>query len=106
MNHIDIHNKMVILVGKRGPGKSIQAKYILENTQEFDRVKVVCPTESMNGFYKTFLDTKYFFDSWNEKYITELFSAIEKENAGKNKDKMKKIMLILDDMVGDFLYLS
>jgi hypothetical protein len=65
-------------------------------------VFVVCPTESINHFYKDFVDRDCIFDDWDEDWAEELISTLTKVNGGgKKKAEHKKVLVILDDIIAD-----
>lgn len=72
MDIFTIQNKMTVLLGKRGSGKSELCKHLIEMSEPFDRIFCICPTEPVNNFYKTFIDPKYIFDSWNEIFFDRI----------------------------------
>lgn len=97
-----IENKMVFILSKRNGGKSVLAKSLIQASRSyFDKIIVICPTESVNNFYSTFLDKEFIFDEFSEEYVSKLFSHLEKVNGNKPKNEQKKVLLVLDDVIAD-----
>jgi alpha-L-arabinofuranosidase len=100
MIDLDIVNKTVSLVAKRGSGKSVLLKYLVENSKsKFAKIFVICPTEGVNSFYKNMVDKSCIFDEWNENWADQLIKKMTTINAGKTKKK--NVLIILDDCMSD-----
>lgn len=95
-------NRTTALVGKRNSGKSIMLKHLvtLEKNQ-FDKIFVICPTESINRFYKDIVDEKCIFDAYNEVWMDKLIEKLTIANANTTKEELKKVLLIFDDILSD-----
>jgi hypothetical protein len=99
---IDIVNKTVSLVAKRGSGKSVLLKYLVgECKGQFAKIFVVCPTETVNHFYSSIVEENCIFDEWNEQWADTLIRKMTEANAGKSKAEKKNVLLILDDVMSD-----
>jgi hypothetical protein len=104
MDDFTIVNKTVTLVAKRNSGKSFLLKWLVEEHKEdFKKIFVICPTESVNGFYQRngFISPECIFDDYNEEWVDSLIEKMSRANAGKTSDKAKHVLLILDDLVAD-----
>ena len=99
---IDIVNRTTSLVAKRNSGKSVLLKYLVESQKDaFSKIFVVCPTETINSFYKSLVDPSCIFDDWNETWAEELIKKMTKINADTDAKNRKNILLILDDVMAD-----
>lgn len=102
MIELNIVNKTTSLVAKRNSGKSVLLKYLVDCCKEkFFKIYVVCPTESINNFYSSMVQQNCIFEQWDENWCEELIKAMTVQNKGKTKDQLKKILIILDDVVSD-----
>lgn len=102
MEGIDIVNKTISLVAKRNSGKSVLLKYLVDSQKsEFKKIFVVCPTETINGFYKDLVPANCIFDEWSESWAEALIKKMSQMNQGIPLDKRHKILLILDDVMAD-----
>ena len=61
------------------------------------------PTEKINSFFTKagVVDPKFVFETFEEKFVKNVFRKIEEINAGLDKDQQKKVLFILDDLIGD-----
>ena len=99
---IEIIDKTLALVGKRGSGKSQMLRYIIMcNLNKFDKIFLICPTEGLNGFYNDIIDKKCIFDKYDEEWINKLIGKMTTMNKGKTKENAKRVLLILDDVTSD-----
>ena len=101
---LDIVNKTTSLVAKRGSGKSVLLKYLVEqNKHKFEKIICFCPTEDINNFYSKdgLVEKNYIFTEWSEDYCKDLCAKLSKINANKSKSEMKMVLLILDDIFAD-----
>ena len=95
---LEILNKLIVLVAKRGSGKSELLRYIVKlNEHLFDTVFCVCPTNEANGFYNDFIPKKNIFSKYSEHWINSLLESMKKLTSGKKDDQCKHVLLILDD---------
>ena len=99
---LNIVNKTTSLVAKRGSGKSVLLKYLVDLCKsKFAKIYVVCPTEEVNSFYGSMVEKNCIFDSWNEEWAEQLIKTMTKENAGTSKADKKNVLVILDDVMSD-----
>ena len=108
-----IIDKCIILVAKRNSGKSVLLKYLVDCEKEnFDKIFVICPTESINHFYTTsgITTDEFVFDDYNEEMINKLIQKMTKANEKKGLEgvkggrlaaPLKRVLLILDDLIAD-----
>ena len=102
MLELDIKNKVSLLCAKRGSGKSVLAKWLIQSCH-FDRIVVVCPTEQICEHYSkdNFVDKRFIHSDWDEEYIEQLCEKMTEVNKGKQKKDMKHALLVLDDCFAD-----
>ena len=104
MEDLDIVNKTTLFCAKRGSGKSVLCKYLVEaNRHKFEKVFVVCPTEDINHHYQKggLVPKNCIYTEWNEQWADSLCKNLQKVNANKSKKEMKMVLLILDDIFAD-----
>jgi ABC-type dipeptide/oligopeptide/nickel transport system ATPase component len=115
MIDLDIANKTISLVAKRGSGKSVLLKYLVQNSKtKFDKIFVIfviCPIETVNHFYSDIVEKNCIFDEWeswcdescifDESWCDDLIKKMTLINSGKKKEDRKNILLILDDCMSD-----
>jgi hypothetical protein len=95
-------NKTTAFIAKRNSGKSCLLKYLVEHEKHcFDKIFVICPTESINRFYKDIVDENCLFDSYQESWTEQLISSLTKINADTKPEERKKVLLIYDDILSD-----
>lgn len=95
-------NKIVSLIGKRNSGKSQMLRYlVLQQKPLFKKIFVICPTETVNHFYKDLVAKENIFDSYNEDWIDKLIKKMTELNSGKSDDDASHVLLILDDCCSD-----
>lgn len=97
-------DKCVLLCAKRNSGKSILLRYLIsQEKDEFDKIFVICPTEKVAPFYNEFVPQNCVFDSYSDAWVLKLIESMTKI---KGEGKPKKILLIMDDLVGDANFFS
>ena len=106
MEDFTILNKAITIVGKRNSGKSQIIKYLLEfsiSQNEFNKIFIICPTNSINHFYDSMVSPNNIKDSYDEEWVELLISQMSKINDGKTsqKDKPYNVLLVLDDIAND-----
>ena len=102
--NLDIQNKTILCCAKRGSGKSVLCKYLVEhNKDKYEKIFVVSPTEKIGHHYQKegLVPSNCIFDTWSEEWATELTNNLQKINANKPKKEMKMVLLILDDIFAD-----
>ena len=96
---------MVAICARRGSGKSELVKYLLSvEPESFEKVIVISCSEGSNNFFKGFLDPRYVFEDWSEELVESIFEKVSKINRGVPKEKQKRYLLILDDIIGDLSF--
>ena len=106
MEDFTLQNKAITIVGKRNSGKSQIIKYLLSysiSNKEFNKIFIICPTNSINHFYDSMVSPNNIKDSYDEEWVELLISKMSKINDGKTsqKDKPYNLLLILDDVAND-----
>ena len=97
-----ILNKIICLIGKRHSGKSQLLRYMVNCSKNlFSKIFVICPTESVNHFYKDLVPAQNIFAQYKEEWVESLIAKMTDINSGKNDDEAKHILLILDDCCAD-----
>ena len=87
---------------KRHSGKSELIKYIVSLYGHlFNKIFVICPSESVNKFYSQFLPSENIFTDYSDEWIEKLMTRLIKINVGKKDNECAHILLILDDCVSD-----
>ena len=95
-------NKIVSLIGKRNSGKSQMLRYlVMQQRSLFKSIFVLCPTESVNSFYKDLVKKENIFDSYNETWIESLIKKMTEINSNKSDEQASHVLLILDDCCSD-----
>ena len=101
---IELVNKTISIVAKRGSGKSVLAKHFIEHHRDkFEKIFCICPTESINHHYQKdgLIPQNCIRDEWNEDWAVQLTKNLQKINANKPQKEMKMVLLILDDLYND-----
>ena len=106
MENFSLLNRALSIIGKRNSGKSQIIKYLLTYSiykKEFNKIYVICPTNSINHFYDSLVNPLNIKDSYDEEWVNLLISKMSKINDGKTsqKDKPYNVLLILDDVAND-----
>ena len=97
-----LENKIVSLIGKRNSGKSQMLRYlVMQQRSLFKSIFVLCPTESVNSFYKDLVKKENIFDSYNEQWIESLIKKMTEINSNKSDEQASHVLLILDDCCSD-----
>ena len=100
--NFEIKNKIICFCAKRNSGKSQLLRYLVTcSKHQFSKVFVICPTESVNHFYKDLVPYQNIFPQYKEEWVESLISKMTEINAGKNDKDAKHILLILDDCCSD-----
>lgn len=101
---LDIQNKTILCCAKRGSGKSVLCKYMVEhNKDKYEKIFVISPTEKIGHHYQKegLVPPNCIFDEWSEEWALNLTKQLQKINANKAKKEMKMVLLILDDIFAD-----
>ena len=101
-------NNIIMVCAKRRSGKSILIRYLVNQYKEqYEKIFVICPTEDINKFYQSenFVDKKNIFNDYDDEWVNKLICSMTKINEGliegKDNNKAKKVLLILDDCCSD-----
>ena len=95
-------NKIISLIGKRNSGKSQMLRYlVMQQRPLFKSIFVICPTESVNSFYKDLVKKENIFDSYNENWVEALIKKMTEINSNKSDEQASHVLLILDDCCSD-----
>lgn len=98
---INLLNRTINLVAKRNSGKSVLLKYLVSTCKsKWDKIFVICPSESVNHFYKEFVPENCIFDEWSEGWVESLIAKMSKINGEAGAEK-KNVLLIMDDCCSD-----
>ena len=102
MFEIDLKNKLINLIAKRNGGKSYLLRYLVKiQKNEFERIFIICPTDVINNFYKDITQDECIFSEYDEKWMQTLINRMTGINSKLDKNKIKNVLLILDDLVAD-----
>jgi ABC-type dipeptide/oligopeptide/nickel transport system ATPase component len=102
--HFTIVDKCVLLIGKRGSGKSVLLKSMLSYYgKTFSKIYVCSGTEEVNKFYSKsgIIPENCIYESYSEEFGTQLIDGLKKANSGLELSAKKKCLLILDDCIAD-----
>lgn len=100
---------VVVMLGKRGCGKSIIMKALLANQTTIPLGVVISPTEQANQFYGDFVPKMFIYDEYDNKIIdnvvkrqTAAVKAMRREEANFGSSNIDpRGFLILDDCMYD-----
>ena len=88
MDNFTLQNKIVSLIGKRNSGKSQMLRYLVSLQRPlFKKIFVICPTETVNNFYKDMVAKENIYDQYNEVWIDSLIKKMTEVNSGKSKKR-------------------
>jgi hypothetical protein len=98
---------IICIIAKRGSGKSWVVRSILHHYQDVPVGTIICPTDSVNGFYKNFFPDLYIHYEYDTNFIDEIIQR--QRRMIKKYDKyllMKKVVdprafIIMDDCLAD-----
>ena len=97
-----IRNKIICFTAKRNSGKSQLLRYMVNCSKSlFHKIFVICPTETVNHFYKDLVPKTNIFSQYKEQWVDSLIDRMTEINSGKSDDEAKHILLILDDCCSD-----
>ena len=87
-----IVDKAISIVAKRNSGKSYLLRYLVKKqAHKFNKVFVICPTDSINSFYSTITDKSCIFDEFNENTRFISYSTItEKSHIKEEKRQIRE----------------
>jgi len=94
------------ILAPTGSGKSYLLRDILSKIHKnYENIYLMCPTAKFQTVYDYFPD-KNIIDHFDEEFLVNLFDERTKkfERSKKEKKEVKKVMVILDDVVSDKEY--
>ena len=105
MSTIEDH-KIIVMIGKRGTGKSFLIKDLLYNKEDIPVGTVVSPTEKMNKFFSHFIPPIFIHDEYTPELVRNVLKRqsdiIKKINSGEYGDDVDpRAFLIFDDCLYD-----
>jgi tRNA A37 threonylcarbamoyladenosine biosynthesis protein TsaE len=92
-------NSVIVLFGRRGSGKSYLGRRLLKRFSDIPKIKIVCPSESVNGDYSKHIPALCIDDDYNPDALAEIFLDQEeimqeinslKEAIDDNQEKLDK----------------
>lgn len=98
-----VDNPAIVIIAKRGTGKSVMAKDILYHLRRKPGGVVIAPTDKLNGDYKKFFPDIYIHYDITEEILKKILLRQTEMMAKKNKKKKegKRIdasgVLVMDD---------
>ena len=97
MSKIDftLLNKTVALFGKRGSGKSVMAKQLIEDEKRLfkSNIFLFSPTEKINHDYEDLVLPNHIFDSFSDTWARKLLDKL----SNTPKKELRPILLVFDD---------
>ena len=91
--NIDIVDKAISIVAKRNSGKSYLLRYLVKKqAHKFNKIFVICPTDSINSFYSTITDKACIFNEFNENWANQLIDQLMQANSDNNQEKKKSFI--------------
>lgn len=100
----DIVDKVVLLTGRRGSGKTTMAVYLYKTYKEyFDEVFLVSYSDFNGEWAKEGIPKENISNKYSEKWMAQLLTKLSNLNKEKTKKSQgfKRILLILDDCCND-----
>jgi hypothetical protein len=102
-----VENPSIIMIAKRGSGKSWVTKAIMMHFNKIPCGVVIAPTDRMNSFYNDFFPDTYIHYEYKSELIVKILDRqtqmIDKQRIkkqqGKNLDP--RTFIIMDDCLGD-----
>jgi hypothetical protein len=93
---------IVLLLGKRGSGKSVLMKEIFHKRQQtLSYGLVISGTENVNKFYSDFIPPLYIHNEYIPDNVARAFHAQNKIIFKQGKTKKNNMFVCLDDCLGD-----
>ena len=88
-------NKTVALFGKRGSGKSVMARQLIQDEKHLFRnnIFLFSPTEKLNHDYKDLVPETHIFDSFRDSWASKLLEKL----GNMSKEELRPILLVFDD---------
>jgi hypothetical protein len=95
----------IICEGSRRVGKSIFLKWLLYFYRDLFDLVIVMSETPHNGFWQPIVSNQYVHNGWNpslvEKLLNDQVQEKEKSDKSEGRYKMRRVLIILDDIVGD-----
>jgi hypothetical protein len=95
----------IICEGSRRVGKSIFLKWLLYHYKDDFDLAIVFSETPHNGFWQPIVSNEYVHNGWDpfavEKLLASQEEEKEKEVKSGGRHKMRRVLIILDDIVGD-----
>jgi hypothetical protein len=98
-----VKDPAIVLIGKRGCGKSWVIKAILNHLKNYQTAQIICPTERLNHFYKKFIPDSFIYNGYTSKIFEKLLARqielAEKQSEYEKKGKIIdiKTIMVMDD---------
>ena len=90
--------RIVMIIGKRGTGKSVLAKDILYHHKRIPMGIVMSGTEEGNGWYSKFVPDSFIYNDFERDVVENL---IARQRRLCKEDKVTNVFLVLDDCMYD-----
>ena len=99
-------NQIIVMLGKRGTGKSFLTKDFLYHKNDIPVGTVVSPTEKMNKHFSTFIPPIFIHDEYTPQLVSNVLKRqrdiIKKKTTGEYGDDVDpRAFLIFDDCLYD-----
>lgn len=98
---IILKDKLALLVGRRGSGKSILLKYLIKKQRHwFKEIFIISPS-SFSGYWKDTIPDGNVFEQYSEEWVQKLIDKMARLNKGKDQKhpNFVRVLLVLDDCV-------
>jgi hypothetical protein len=98
-----VPNPAIVIIAKRGSGKSCIIKSIMEAQKDNIYVWVIISlTEHVNPFYSKFYPNTFIYDKYDNKIFEKIINRQEKiKHNPKINPKYRRLGLIMDDCLAD-----
>jgi hypothetical protein len=107
MSKID-DTSIITMIAKRGSGKSILIKDLLQHKTNIPTIVIISPTEKDNRCYGEIAPDTFIYDKYDRKIIARIFDRQEylrKKNMKRKKENKKPInrgiIIVMDDCMFD-----
>ena len=99
-------NPSIIMIAKRGSGKSWVARAILDHFHKVPAGIIIAPTDRMNPFYGNYFPSTYIHYKWDAELVEGVLArqikliekALDRAKEGKHIDA--RAFIIMDDCLG------